>query len=407
MKILYITQYYPPEIGAGAFRAGAIVKGLAKLNHKLTVITEIPNYPLGKVYNNYKGFLWQCERIDNISIHRVWVKISQRMNFLKRMVLYGSYVVNAILRGINLKSKFDVLYMTSPPLFVGIVGYFLSKYYRIPIIFEVRDLWPEIAIEMGQIKGRIAKKMSQWLEIFLYRKSSIIIAVTNGFKKKIIEKGINRSKIRVVLNFSKCKKGSIDNIRPNNKIRNIYKSKFVVIYAGLFGMFQGVDVILRAADQLRNQSNIVFLLIGSGVEETNLKEMAKKKGLTNVYWLLPQPDTVVHGLIADAGCSVIPLKDLPGLKMTIPSKLFDYMGYGSPIILSASGEVNEILERAKAGIAVKPENATLLAEAIMRLYKNEKLRIKLRNNGKKAVLKYYSSNRAITSIHYLIRSIGN
>jgi len=329
------------------------------------------------------------------------------MNFLKRMVLYGSYVVNAILRGINLKSKFDVLYMTSPPLFVGIVGYFLSKYYRIPIIFEVRDLWPEIAIEMGQIKGRIAKKMSQWLEIFLYRKSSIIIAVTNGFKKKIIEKGINRSKIRVVLNFSKCKKGSIDNIRPNNKIRNIYKSKFVVIYAGLFGMFQGVDVILRAADQLRNQSNIVFLLIGSGVEETNLKEMAKKKGLTNVYWLLPQPDTVVHGLIADAGCSVIPLKDLPGLKMTIPSKLFDYMGYGSPIILSASGEVNEILERAKAGIAVKPENATLLAEAIMRLYKNEKLRIKLRNNGKKAVLKYYSSNRAITSIHYLIRSIGN
>jgi glycosyltransferase involved in cell wall biosynthesis len=405
MKILYVSQYYPPEIGAGAFRANAIIRGLKNLGHKLSIITEIPNYPMGVIQQKYCRHFWYKNTVDGIDINRVWVKVNPSMNYIRRLLFYISFNINAILRGITLPGEYDLIYATSPPLFVGLVGYILSRFFRIPLIFEVRDLWPEIAIEMGQIKGRIAKMMSQWLEIFLYRKSSIIITVTNGFKKKIMEKGINRNKIRVVLNFSKCNEDSRVNIRPNDEIRSIYKNKFVVIYAGLFGMFQGVDVILRAAEQLKDQTNIVFLLIGSGVEETNLKEMVKNKGLTNVYWLPPQPDTVIHGLIADAGCSVIPLKDLPGLKMTIPSKLFDYMGYGSPIILSAAGEANKILDRAQAGIAVRPENAILLAEAIMRLYRNEKLRKKLGDNGKKAVLKNFSSDRAITSIHHILSSI--
>jgi len=407
MKILYISQYYPPEIGAGGFRAEAIVSGLAFRGHKLTVITEIPNYPLGELYNGYRNALWQTEKQHNIIIHRVWVQIAKKMNFVRRLVFYFSYTIMALLKGILLGAKYDVVYATSPPLFVGIAGYILSKFYRIPLVFEVRDLWPAIAIESGEIKSRAAIRLSKWLERFLYSKSKFIVTVTNGFKKRIMQNGILPNKIEVVYNFSKSSNQNTEKQLPSN-IRSLFSdNKFIVLYAGLIGLFQGVNVIIDAAKLLREQKELLFLIIGKGTEEPSLKILAEQMNLNNIIWMPPQPSSLIHILLSKAGCSIIPLKDLPSLRMTIPSKLFDYMGCGCPIILSANGEVRDILKMADAGISVEPENPQQLAKAIMYLYENREIREKFTRNGIDAVRRYFSSENAIRTIELILQKAHN
>ncbi len=400
MKILYITQYYPPEIGAGSFRAEAIVDGLARRGHNVKVVTEIPNYPHGKVYTGFSKRPWQVRRHDNHQVHYVWVKTAQKMNFLKRIALYTSFAFMAVCKGLLLKDKFDVIYVTSPPLFVGIAAYTLSKVLRIPYIFEVRDLWPQIAVESGELSNPLAIKMAQWLESFLYLHSRHIVTVTKGFKRSINQTKIPPEKVDVVFNFAKSNQTIAVNI-PDHIMSN-FNNRFIVLYAGILGYFQGIDVVIRAADLVRHQQDILFMIVGKGTEEQALKSLCTELRLNNVVWLPPQPNILAHALLAMANCSVIPLKNLPSLRMTIPSKLFDYMGCGCPIILSASGEAVDMLRSSGAGVCVEPENADQLASAILNLYNNKKACDEYSQKGKKAVNDIFSSEKAIDAINNIV-----
>ncbi|HEX7320353.1 MAG TPA: glycosyltransferase family 4 protein [bacterium] len=403
MKILYITQYYPPEIGAGSFRAEAIVDGLARRGHEVTVITEIPNYPHGKVYTGFNKRPWQVRKYSNHQVHYVWVKSAVKMNFIKRIALYLSFAFMAIGKGLLLKEKHDVIYVTSPPLFVGITAYVLGKILRIPYIFEVRDLWPQIAIESGELSNPIAIKMARWLESFLYLHSRHIVTVTKGFKRSINQMNVPSSKVDVVFNFAKTDQ-NITTAIPDN-VKSNFNNRFTVLYAGILGYFQGIDVIIQAANLVKHQPDILFIIVGKGTEEQALKKLSTELQLKNIVWLPPQPNTLTHVLLSTAGCSVIPLKNLPSLRMTIPSKLFDYMGCGCPIILSASGEAVDMLRSSGAGVCVEPENADQLANAILNLYNNKNTCNEYSQKGKKAVNSIFSSEKAIDTINNIVTRV--
>jgi len=247
LKILYITQYFYPEVGATTNRALANVRYLAKKGHRVTVLTEMPNHPKGIIFDNYKRKIFLKEKMENFTINRVWVYTNQKKNFLTRLFFYFSFMFLGIICTLFNWKKYDIVYVTSPPLFVGSIGLFLKKIFRnVKFIFEVRDLWPDAAIEMGELKNKHFRKFSYALEKSLYQNADHIVAVTKRFKRKIIEKGFTGDKISVIRNVSDL---SFRPVEISEELKEKFQAdnNFIVIYAGILGLAQNLRIIIDAA----------------------------------------------------------------------------------------------------------------------------------------------------------------
>jgi len=406
MKILYITQYFHPEIGATTNRALANVRYLSCKGHDVTVLTEMPNHPKGIIFDGYKSKIFMTEAMEDFKIQRVWVFTSIRKNFITRLLFYISFAFMGILSTTFGWKKFDLVYVTSPPLFVGIIGLALKLFFpKTKFIFEVRDLWPDAAIEMGELKNKFFMKFSYVLENYLYKRADHIIAVTNRFKQKIIKKGFSENKISVVRNGSDLSFKQVD-------ISGVLKEKFqidknfIVIYAGNLGIAQNLETILEAAKQLKNK-NILFLIVGTGPEETILKNNAESNHLNNVFFTGEIAKENVSEYLSLADCGIIPLKNIPIFETTIPSKIFDYMSANLPIILGVKGEAKEILENSETGIVYEPENVEDLVEKILYLKANIGLLKKFSENGRKTVIEKFNRNKLAEKLEKIIVDIGS
>ena len=392
MKILYITQYFYPEVGATTNRALANVRYLSKKGHDVTVLTEMPNHPKGIIFDGYKGKLFMTEEMENLKIKRVWVFTSVKKNFITRLLFYISFAFLGSLSAILSLKKYDVVYVTSPPLFVGIIGLTLKFFFpKTNFVFEVRDLWPDAAIEMGELRNKYFRKFSFALERQLYKKADKIIAVTQRFKERIITKGFHEDKICVIRNGSDMQfEKKI--IAKSFELKFKSNNEFIIIYAGILGIAQNIKTILDTAIILKKE-NIKFLLIGSGPEEKILKDYSKQNNIENVKFIGQVPKNKISDYMSLADCGIIPLKKIPVFETTIPSKIFDYMSANLPILLGVKGEAKEILDESKAGIGFEPDNSKDLADKILLLFNNKNEIEKMSKHGRQFVVEHF--NRTI------------
>ena len=391
MRLLILTQYFPPEIGAPQNRLFELAVRLQKKGIDVSVLTAMPNYPQMKIHDNYKGKCYCHENLNNLDVHRAWIYVSQSKAVISRLLNYFSFVISAFFVGLFKIKKQDVLMIESPPLFLGITAYLLSRIKGAKMIFNVSDLWPESAEKLEIISNKTLLSMATKLEEFCYRKAALVSGQTQGIVKNISsrfpEKKVYWLKNGVDINFYDVNKTIEENAW--RKEHNYTCEDFILFYGGIIGHAQGLDVILNAAKQLENYENIKFVLLGNGPEKERLLKLKAELGLNNLQFYDAVPKSQMQKIIMDTNASIIPLKRLDLFKGAIPSKIFENLALKKPIILGVEGEAEELfIQQGKCGVSFTPEDSEDLAKQILHLYNNPDLVKELGENG----LAYVSEN---------------
>lgn len=392
MHIIFLTHYFFPEGNAPATRTFENCKRWVAKGHKVTVVTGVPNVPDGIIYEGYKNRIFQREKIDGIRVLRVWMYIAPNKGFLRRILNYLSFMVSSLL-GVFLIKRGDLVIATSPQFFCGLAGYIFSRLKRLPFILEVRDIWPESIIATDALRNRKLIRILKYIEMFLYNHCEKVVVVTDSFKKIISRKGIPKDKISVVKNGV-----DLTFLQPRDKENEIRKKlnlheKYVVSYIGTIGMAHALNQVLKVAQNLRNERNIVFLFVGSGARRNILIRKKENKHLDNVIFIERQPRQFIPSFYAASDACLVTLKNTHLFSTVIPSKIFEVMAMARPIILAVDGEAREIVERAKAGFFIEPENEIQLKETILKLYKSPGKGRDLGKNGRRFVEKYFDRDK--------------
>jgi glycosyltransferase involved in cell wall biosynthesis len=368
VHVLFLTDNFPPEVNAPASRTFEHCREWVKAGHRVTVITCAPNFPKGKVFDGYRNKLGQRETMEGIEVVRVWSYITANEGFVRRILDYQSYMVSAIIASLFVR-KVDVIVGTSPQFFTACAAYVASRLKFRPYIFELRDLWPETIKAVGAMKNARAIELLEKLELFLYRKSAKVISVTKSFKKNLISRGIDGSKIEIVTNGV-----DISQFTPRPKDEALTRQlglegKFVAGYIGTHGLCHGLETLVTAAERLRG-TGIVFLFLGDGARKQFLRDMAAEKKLDNVVFIDSVPKAEVPRYWSILDVSVIHLQKAELFTTVIPSKLFESMGMGLPVLHGVEGESADIVRDEHAGIPFEPENVDELVAALRRLKDN-------------------------------------
>ena len=405
MHILFLTDNFPPEVNAPASRTFEHARAWVRAGHQVTIITGAPNFPGGKLLGDYRNRLWQQEQMDGIRVIRVWTYITANEGFAKRILDYLSFMFSAFWAGLFVRGV-DVVIGTSPQFFTACAAWALGALKRRPYVFELRDLWPESIKAVGAMKESAAIRWLERLELFLYRKAALIVAVTHSFKKRLIERGVDGSKIEVITNGA-----DLSRFKPQAKDQALLeqldlRGRFVAGYVGTHGLAHQLETLLEAAQLLARRSDADryrLLLLGDGARKAALREWAAAQGLTNVIFVdsVPKDEVVRYWSILDA--SIIHLKRTPLFDTVIPSKLFECMAMGLPVLHGVAGESAGIVERAGAGLLFTPEDAQALADGIVRLAGEPDLAEQLRAQALQAAGEYERDYLAQRMLGHLLQ----
>jgi len=407
MRILYISQYFNPEIGATSNRAYSNVKLLAQKGNIVTVLTEMPNHPRGEIFPEYKGRFFVKEYNNSIHILRIWVYTNPMKTFITRILFYNSFMIFGLLVVLLNWRKFDLIYVTSPPLFVGGIGLFIKKIFpKVKLVFEVRDLWPEVAIEIGELHNKTMIKLSESLARQIYKNSDKIIAVTRLYRNLINKKFKKSLNIELVRNGSDLEFSKREDISMCFKQKFNPTNAFLIVYAGNLGLAQNISFLLDVAKILEDE-NIAFLIIGTGPHEKQLLRKHAQLKLKNVLFIGEIPKSEVSKYFSIADCGVVPLRDVPIFQGTIPSKIFDYMSAKLPILLGVKGEAKSIVEESKAGICFEPENCDDFVEKAKWMRDNPNKLVAMANNGYDYVYRNYNRNKLAEKTYSILINLMN
>ncbi len=392
-KILFLTQYFPPEVGAPQNRLFELAKRLQKKGMDVSILTAMPNYPQMIIEKGYENKLYCYEEIDNLKIHRCYIFVKKSKSLVLRLLNYFSFVFSSLIIGIYKTQRFDIIFCESPPLFLGITGIILTKIKKAKLIFNVSDLWPESAEKLGLIRNKFLLNITSKLEEYIYKNAFIITGQTQGIveniSKRFIQKKVYWLKNGVDIN-------SFNNIKADNSWRdknNYKKNDFICFYAGILGYAQGLEVILYAAEKLKDNPNIKFLIFGDGPEKMELTLLKDKLKLNNVFFYQPVPKTEISMIIKSVNAAIIPLKKIELFKGAIPSKIFEILASGKPILLGVDGEAKELfINEGECGLYFEPENSDVLSDKIMELFESKELCLQLGINGKNYVENNFNSD---------------
>ncbi len=367
------------------------------------MITGAPNFPKGRVFDGYRNKLWQVEEMSGIRVLRVWTYITANAGFFLRIADYVSYMMAAILGAVFVR-RVDLIVATSPQLFTPCAAYVVSQYKRVPYVFELRDLWPESIRTVGAMKDSIVLRLLERLELFLYRKAAAIVSVTHSFRDNLIGRGIDRSKINVVTNGV-----DLSRFKPIHRDAELAEQfgltgKFVAGYIGTHGMAHALDTLLEAADLMRQKEggdSYRFLFLGDGACKAALIAKASQMRLSNVVFIdsVPKEDVVRYWSLLDV--AIIHLRKTPLFTTVIPSKLFECMGMGIPVLHGVAGESAGIVEREGVGIVFEPENATELCASLSVMRNDLAAYETFRANGLRAARHYDRSALAANMLGVL------
>ncbi len=384
MKILILTQYYLPETGAPQNRLSSLAFHLKKMGNEVEILTAMPNYPKYTIYGAYKG-KWYCkEEIDGITVHRSSIWVSQKKGLLPRLLYYFSFTGSSLFSARFRLSRPDVLLCESPPLFLGISAVWLKKRWKSKLVFNVSDLWPESVEKLGFISNKWVLGRSYQLAHWIYDHADLISGQTKGIIETI-------SQIRPAKKCFWFPNGiDMERFPVNNTGAADTKTGFTLLYAGIIGHAQGLEVILQAAALLRDRKDIVFYLIGDGPVKQDLIKLRQQLSLENVQFVDNQPSAKIAEWLHRCDAYIVPLKKLDLFKGAIPSKLFEPLAIGKPILLGVDGEAKELfIDDAGGGLHFEPENARELADNILKLYSDPALSSRLGMQGKDYVSKYF------------------
>jgi glycosyltransferase involved in cell wall biosynthesis len=374
LKILFLTENFPPETNAAATRVFERACYWVRDGHEVTVITQAPNFPFGKLYDGYKNSWRQIETIEGIRVVRVKTYIAANAGVAHRTLDFVSYMFTAVWFGL-LERRPDVVVSTSPQFFAAVGGWLIGALRRIPFVFELGDLWPASIVAVGAMKPSLAIRLVEKLELFLYRRSAAVVALTNAFKNNLIERGINGNKVAIVINGVDLPRYAPQDRDPALANEWGLEDKFVLGYIGTHGMAHGLENVLEAAAQLDHRKDLVFLFAGPGAARDGLIQEAKERSLTNVVFMPSQPKDRMPAVWSLCDVALVHLKDSPVFAEVIPSKIFEAMGMGLPVLIAApEGEATAIIEKAGAGLVVPPEDANALIQATERFLDDSEFR---------------------------------
>ena len=395
MKILYVSQYFPPEMGAPAGRAAELSRLWAEDGHEVTVLTGFPNHPTGVVPPEYRRKFRRLvarENYHDVNVVRTWLLPVPNRKTYERILNYSSFCVSSAITGILLHQP-EVVIATSPQLLVGLAGWWLARCNGVPFVFEVRDLWPEslTAVGIGDEDSLLHRMLSK-IAGFLYRSCDRLVVVSPAFKDYLIERWqVPAEKIFVVENGVET--SLFSRLVPNSIIRRSLgaEDKFIASYIGTIGNAHGLETLLEAAALLHERApQVLFLLVGEGAEKARVVSLARSRGLRNVHFVDQQPREKVPAYITASDACLVLLKKSELFKTVLPTKMLEFMSCARPVILGVDGHARKIVEQANAGIFVTPEDPVALADAVMRLASDSALRDSLGRNGRQHVLQHFS-----------------
>lgn len=396
MNILFLTDNFPPEGNAPATRTYEHAKEWVKHGHKVTVITCAPNFPDGVVFEGYRNAWYQKAEMDGIEVIRVKTYITANEGFIRRILDYLSFMVSGTVAGLFQK-KVDIVVATSPQFFTAVGGWLVSGIKRKPFVFELRDIWPASITAVGAMKQSFSIRLLEKLELFLYRKADHIVSVTNSFKQELVARGVDGAKISVVLNGVDADKY----LPASEKAKDLayqlgIRDKFVVGYVGTHGMAHALETLVDAAELLQEKDEIRFLFAGGGAAKEKLERYVAEKKLNNVLILGRQPKEMMPNIWSLCDVSVAHLKNTALFSTVIPSKIFESMAMGLPILMAVpKGEATEIIEENDCGIVVEPENAQAIADAVIRLASDKGSYQRMSENSLKAAPKFARKRLAL------------
>lgn len=412
MKILYVSQYFPPEMGAPAARAAELARYWVEDGHEVTVLTGFPNHPTGVVSAEYRRRfrrLVMRENLRGVNVVRTWLFPFPNRKAYERMLNYSSFCASASTTGMFV-SRPDVLIATSPQLLVGLCGWWLARIKRVPFVFEVRDLWPEslTAVGMGTSDSILNRSLGS-VAGFLYKRSEHIVVVTPAFQEYLIRNwGVPPEKISVVENGVES-----DQFNPRANNADLRRElgaegKFVVGYLGTMGMAHGLESVVQAATELqRTAPNVLFLMVGEGSDKERVIKLARSQGLTNMRFVGQQPREKVPEFISISDACLVLLKKAELFKTVIPTKMLEFMSCARPVILGVDGQARKIMDQAGAGVYVEPENAAALVHVITQLAANPLVRETLGRNGRRYIVEHFSRQQTAKAYIAVLEGIVN
>lgn len=379
MKILFFSHYYTPEGNAPATRVSALCERWVKAGHDVTVVTCPPNVPNGIVYEGYANKR-TSEVINGVKVERVKLYIAANKGAIKRMFNFVSYFFKALMAAVRLP-KPDVIIATSPQIFCGYAGVWFKRLRRVPLVVEIRDIWPESMEAVGAKIPRFGYRRLEQVERAMYRVADKIVTVGEGYFDRLVEKGVPKDKMSIIMNGT-----DLAVYKPLPKNEELLKAhgldgKFVVSYIGTVGMACGLEVVLDAAEKLRDVEKVVFVIVGDGAYRVKLEEESKVRGLKNVVFTGRQPKSSMPDWVASSDASLVHLKASGLFKTVMPSKIFESAGCKRPIIMGVDGYAKKLVMDAKAGLDMKPESADSLVECVQKLVDNPELCKQLGENA--------------------------
>jgi colanic acid biosynthesis glycosyl transferase WcaI len=409
VKILYISQYFPPEIAAPAVRVSELSRHWVAGGHEVTVLTGFPNHPSGIIPPDYKKRLWRFifrESMDGVNVVRTWLWPRPNRKAFGRMLSFLSFTISAGISGLFL-SRPDVVIATSPQPLVGLNGWWLARAKRVPFVFEVRDLWPESlsAVGMGDERS-VLHRVVTWIAKFLYRQSDKIVVVTPAFKTHLVKSwSVPSEKVSVVENGVET-----ELFRPDHPVAQLKRElaggkKFLACYIGTIGMAHGLETLLEAAAHQDALPEWGFVLVGDGAEKERIASRAASMGLSNLRVIDAQPRRKIPSYICASDACLVLLKRTPVFETVIPTKMLEFMSCGRPVILGVEGQAKSILQEAQAGICVEPENSAQLIEALKRLAADRSLQRTLGENGRQYILRSFSREKTAAKYLRVLREI--
>lgn len=371
MKILFLTHYYPPEVNAPANRVHEHAREWVGAGHEVTVVTGVPNHPHGKLFPGYAN-RFQEDVIDGIRIIRTPMVLAANAGFAKRILNFVAFAVTAFVAGLRAERP-DVVVATSPQFFCGVAGALVALVRRRPFVLEVRDLWPDSIVQLGQLNNRTIIRAIEAVETWLYRRATRVVVLTKAFARHIAARGVPEERIALVYNGIDA-----DAWQPRQRdeallAKHGLTERFTVAYVGTLGLAHGLVQVLDAAERLREEMpDLHLVFIGEGADRERIQIEAKERGLDHVHFTGLLPRDEVPGWISSLDVLLVMLRDLPVFETVIPSKIFEYLALERPVILAAprEGEIRKMVEGANVGLSIDAENPEQLAGAIREVRHN-------------------------------------
>lgn len=407
MKLLILTQYFPPEVGAPQNRLFELAVRLQQSGVEVTVLTAMPNYPQMQIYKGYEGKSYAYEEMSGLKVHRSSIYVSTNKSIIGRLRNYFSFVISSALTGSRKLGRFDFLLCESPPLFLGYSARYLARRKKAKLIFNVSDLWPESAEKLGVVTNKYLLKLAYNLEEKLYKRSVLVTGQTQGICKNIHQRfpSVNTYWLPngVDLDYYDPARISAGSWRTDHGFSD---TDMIFAYAGIIGIAQGLETILEAARSFRERPSVKFVLIGSGPEKEKLLKQKEAERLEQVYFLDAVSKREMPAILKSVNAAIIPLKKLDLFLGAIPSKIFENLAMEVPLLLGVDGEARELfIEKGRCGIYVEPGQAASLVQGIEQLSGNPALAAELGKNGRRFVQEFFNRETIARHFHEQLRKL--